>query len=211
MTLRFRPGLMFAERPNIVRDAFGRATLTVTILLWAATLLAGCDGSGASTSESSGSCGILVNVQENEVAAYHFTDSEGGSDTVRITITSVSGSNVTMQFEEGGAVRTVQFDTACELGRNADVSFSAEERFAFFGGGLLPSPKGAPETPPSVPGSEFTPVPPPIPVISTQCEPAEVTTAAGTFSVDKCLHVSPRVGITSRTRCLACRAENRAH
>lgn len=181
MTLRFRPGLMSVERPNIVGDAFGRATLTVTILLWAATLLAGCDGSGG---ETSGSC-IPFNVLENEVAAYHFTDSEGGSETVRITILSVSGSIVTMQFEEGGAVRNVQYDISCEVGRNANVSLSAEERFAFFGTGFLPSPKSAPKMPP---GFDFTPVPPPD-GIPTPCEPAEVTTAAGTFNVDRCFKV----------------------
>jgi hypothetical protein len=171
----------------MVGGAFRGAAFTITFLFCAATL-AGCGGSGTSVTPSVGFC-IPFDAQPNEVAAYLFTDSEGRSDTVRITVTSVSGPIVTMQIEEGGTVQNVEYDTTCELGRNPNVSFSEEVQYLFSGGGWLPKAEDAPEIPTPDPGPGITPAPPPVPVISFDCELAEVTTSAGTFTVERCLYV----------------------
>ena len=191
MTLRYRPGFMSINRQShrgfrIMRTAF----LTATLFALSATLITGCGGEGTG---GAGSCGRLgLDVQQNEVAAYLFTDSEGGSQTVRLTILAFDlalDTSLTMQFEQAGAVRAVQYDTSCELGRNQNVSFSPEEAFALAGGGLLPSPKTAPVPPLPPTGTEVIASPPPPAEISIVCEPAIVTTPAGTFRVEKCLHV----------------------
>ena len=193
MTLRYRPGFMSIDSQShrgirIMLPAF----FTGILFALGATLITGCGGEGGQP-QGAGSCGRLgLDVQQNEVAAYLFTDSEGGSQTVRLTILAFDlalDPLLTMQFEQAGAVRTVQFDTSCELGKNQNVSFSPEEGFALAGGGLLPSPKTAPVPPLPPSGTEIIATPPPPTEISIACEPAIVTTPAGTFRVEKCLHV----------------------
>lgn len=152
-----------------VRAGFGALATAVVV--------AGCGPDSGERTEVSGSC-VRFDPQAGEVATYRFTDTVSAATTlVKISVASIQAPIVTMDIEQGGTASRINYSTACDPGSNSDLSMTREVSHLLFGTRLL------------LMSAAQEAAPPPVPMVSTQCNPTTVTTPAGTFAVRRCASV----------------------